>query len=66
MSMKAKISPNQSGWPSTADMRTNGKVAHHEKPMRKYQNLFFTRSIRPTLTVRPASSTSRLGSTLNT
>ena len=40
--MKAKISPNQSGWPSTADMRTNGKVAHHEKPMRKYQNRFFT------------------------
>ena len=52
--MKAKMSPNQSGWPNMADMRRNGKVTHQEKPMRKYQRVFFTRS------------TSRLGSTLNT
>ena len=64
--MKAKMSPNQSGWPSMADMRRNGKVTHQEKPMRKYQRVFFTRSSCPALHTSPASSTSRLGSTLNT
>ena len=63
--MKAKISPNQSGWPSMADMRRNGKVTHQEKPMRKYQRVFFTRSSCPALHTSPASSTSRLGRTLN-
>ena len=64
--MKAKMSPNQSGCPNMALMRKKGKVMHHEKPMRKYQNRFFTRSSCPTLMVSPASSTIRLGRTLNT
>ena len=63
--MKAKMSPNQSGWPSMADMRRNGKVMHQEKPMRKYQRVFFTRSSCPALHTSPASSTRRLGRTLN-
>ena len=64
--LKPKISPNQSGCPSMALMRKKGKVMHHEKPMRKYQKRFFTRSICPTLMVSPASSTSSMGRMLNT
>ena len=64
--LKAKMSPNQSGWLSMALMRKKGKVTIHVMPMRKYQKRFFTRSICPTLMVSPASSTSSMGRTLNT
>ena len=63
--LKAKMSPNQSGWLSMALMRKKGKVTIHVMPMRKYQKRCFTCSICPTFMVSPASSTSSMGRMLN-
>ena len=62
--MKAKISPNQSGWPRAAAIRRKGKQAAKLSPIRKNPCGFFTSSICPTLTTTPPRASSRAGRTL--
>ena len=62
--MRAKIRPNQSGWPREAAIRSSGKLAAVLRPIRKKPLSFRTGSSWPTLTTTPPRATSRVGKML--